>query len=106
LTPDSLTVPPTCVVWSVISVTIAVDPNLDRRNHVDDPALHGVQPAARRLAEVDGQQDQGAGNEQSEDCPAPADRLVVHVIFSGKVSVAGALPTGDGGCARCGSRDG
>ena len=57
---------------------------LDRRHDVEHPALHGVQPAAG-LAEVGGQEDQGAGDEQPEDCPPPADRLVVHVAKYSKV---------------------
>ena len=51
---------------------------LDRRDDVEHAALDGVQAAAGGLAEVGGQEDQGAGYEQSEDYPPPADRLVVH----------------------------
>ena len=51
---------------------------LDRRDDVEHAALHGVQAAAGGLAEIGGQEDEGAGYEQSEDYPPPADRLVVH----------------------------
>src|SRR4051812_36597049 len=43
-----------------------------------------MQPAAGGLAEVGGEKDQGAGDEQSEDCPPPADRLVVHAGWFSK----------------------
>ena len=52
---------------------------LHRVEHLARAALHPVQGAAAGLAEVRGQEDQGADDEQSEDCPAPPDRLVVHV---------------------------
>jgi hypothetical protein len=51
---------------------------LDRRDDVEHAALHGVQAAAAGLAEIGGQEDERAGDEQSEDYPPPADRLVVH----------------------------
>src|SRR5581483_8487818 len=71
-------------------------PFLDRREDLDDAALHGVQRAARGLAEVGGQQDQGNGNEQPEDrSPAPY-LLVVHETSVSKVlgsASAGLIPT-------------
>ena len=66
---------------------------LHRVEHLARPALHPVQGAAAGLAEVRSQQDQGADDEQSEDCPAPPDRLVVHVGDDSKVLVVtGAQP--------------
>ena len=41
-------------------------------------ALHIVQGAAPGFSEIGSEQDQGADDEQPEDCPAPPDRLVVH----------------------------
>ncbi len=57
----------------------AVGALLDRREHLQHPALERVQAAAGRLAEVGGQEDQRERDEQSEDRPPPADRLLVHV---------------------------
>jgi hypothetical protein len=51
---------------------------LDWRDHGQEAALHGVQPAARRLAEVCGQQDQGEHDEQRENQAPPPNRLVIH----------------------------
>ena len=57
---------------------------LDRGDDLEDAALHAVQRAAGGLAEVGGEEDQGAGDEQPEDCPSPANRLVVHVVRDSK----------------------
>ena len=59
---------------------------LDRGDDLEDALLHAVQPAAGRLTEVDGQQQQRERHEQREGYPAPSDRLVVHgKTYSGSV---------------------
>ena len=75
-------------------------PLLDRGDDLDDAPLHGVQPAAGGLAEVGGEEDQGAGDKQSEDCPASADRLVVHVesVTQSLCGVAAARSSSGVGC--------
>ena len=55
-------------------------PGLDRRDHLDDPALHAVQRAGRRLTEVRGEQDQRYGDQQPEDCAAAANLFVMHEL--------------------------
>ena len=71
---------------------------LDRRDDLEDAALDGVQAAAGRLAEVGGQEDQGADDEQREHCPPPANRLVVHVTAVSKACGPGALVAAPAGC--------
>src|SRR5207248_8707308 len=66
---------------------------LERREHLDDPALNRVQRASWRLAEVGGQQDQGNGDEQRELCAPPANLLVVHEVRVSKVLLRAASVT-------------
>ena len=46
-------------------------------NDLEESALDGVEPAAGGLTEICRQQYQGAGDEQSEDCTAPANHFAV-----------------------------
>ena len=72
-------VSPTQPTRSRTGLSARLAPSWIGRDDLDDAALDGVQRAAGGLAEVGGEEDQGAGDEQPEDCPASADRLVVHV---------------------------
>ncbi len=55
---------------------------LDRRQHLHDPALHRVQRAARRLAEIIREKDQGNDDEQREHRASPSNLLVVQLNIS------------------------
>ena len=62
-------------------------------------ALHGMQPATGGLAEVGGEEDQGADDKQCKHCPPAANGLVVHVTA---VSKALARRASSGACGYCG----
>ena len=66
-------------------------PGLDRRQHLGDAALDRVQRAARRLAEVGGQQDQGCADEEHEDRAPASYLLVMHSCSISKTMPAPAL---------------
>src|SRR5205085_4577645 len=68
---------------------------LYRREHRDDAALHAVQRAPGRLAEVGGQQDQGDDDEQYEDCTATTNLLVVHGWSGSKAGCSCAMALDD-----------
>ena len=69
------------------------------------PALHVVQRAGRRLAEIGGEQDQGDADQQREHCASPANLFVMHELrvskFAPNAPSVLALwepSTGDDGC--------